>query len=246
MKIAIEFSGQLRNGRSTAQRWLDIIAQLRQNHQVDIFAHVWAPCFDTVKAEKLCPGYENLTLSSDDFVFVSETYKPTRVLGDDPKSFKNPSVVLTDENINKCFSYGLKYPNFKENYVNNSFSMWYSIYQSNLLKRLHELATGTVYDLVIKSRYDTVPTKDISPLQEIKENELVFQNLNQPDHMISDWFFAGSSRVMDVACNLFNNWDQCYDWAMEHDGYWCNELLLKHQVLSHNISPRSIDIGVQF
>jgi hypothetical protein len=246
MKIALCFSGQLRNGRAIAPRWLNIINEIRKEHHIDIFLHIWAPPVDQIKVEKLCPGYENLFVSAEDIHFVTETYKPERWGFDVPKVFKNSDVILTEENIRKCFDYGLKYPKFKENYINNSHSFWYSVFQSNHLKRLYELEMDFRYDLVIKSRYDTGPTKNISTIFNSLDNEIFYQELGQSDKMISDWFFCGASRTMDIACNLFNNWDQCYEWSIQHDGYWCNELLLKHQLLSHNIEPKPIDIGVQF
>lgn len=246
MKIALCFSGQLRNGRNIAPRWLNIINELRKEHQVYIFSHMWVPTFEPENINKRCPGYESLTIQPDDWTWFVETYHPTKSHPERPQTFKNFGVILTEDNIKKCFSYGTQYSDFKENYINNSHSFWYSVYRANLLKRLYELENDFRYDLVIKSRYDTAPTKDISTIFNSLENEICYQELGQPDKMVSDWFLCGASRTIDMACNLFNNWDQCYEWSMEYDGYWCNELLLKHQLLAHNIEPKPIDIGVQF
>ena len=79
--------------------------------------------------------------------------------------------------------------------------MFYSMMMANLIKEQYSAETGVEYDLVIRNRIDYSPhvvlnLNDIS----IDDDTLVYQDLNQPDGMISDWFGMGTTNKMNVFC----------------------------------------------
>ena len=65
---------------------------------------------------------------------------------------------------------------------------------SNLLKEQYSAETGIEYDLVIRNRIDYSPHV-VLKLNEIPidDDTLIYQDLYQPDGMISDWFGMGST-----------------------------------------------------
>jgi hypothetical protein len=90
-------------------------------------------------------------------------------------------------------------PHFHE----NSKSMFYSIYQSNYLKRSYENTRAFKYDVVIRSRYDLLFHSD--PI--IERNEYL-NIIHRPGGTggINDWYAYGSSEIMDIYSNIFEEY----------------------------------------
>ena len=133
-------------------------------------------------------------------------------------------------------------------YINNTtHSMFYSMMMANLIKEQYSAETGVEYDLVIRNRIDYSPhvvlnLNDIS----IDDDTLVYQDLNQPDGMISDWFGMGTTNTMNVFCGVYNQIGQLIRQSSEVDGFWCNELLLKHHIENNKIKRAPVDFQVHF
>lgn len=118
---------------------------------------------------------------------------------------------------------------------------------SNLIKEQYSIENNIEYDLVIRNRIDFSPHV-ILDLQDIKidDDVLIYQDLNQPDNMISDWFAMGKTNAMNVFCGVYNHIGQLIRQSSEVDGYWCNELLLKHHIANNKIKPFSVDYQVHY
>ena len=118
---------------------------------------------------------------------------------------------------------------------------------SNLLKEQYSAEIGIEYDLVIRNRIDYSPHV-VLKLNEIVIDDctLIYQDLYQPDGMISDWFGMGSTNTMNVFCGVYNQIGQLIRQSNERDGYWCNELLLKHHLLNNDIKTEPIDLQVHY
>ena len=127
----------------------------------------------------------------------------------------------------------------KEYISDTTHSMFYSMMMANQLKEQYSAETGVEYDIVIRNRIDYSPHV-VLDLKDVKldDDVLVYQDLNQPDDMISDWFGMGTTNTMNVFCGVYNHIGQLIRQSSEVDGYWCNELLLKHHIANNNKSQR--------
>lgn len=129
---------------------------------------------------------------------------------------------------------------------NASHCMWYSIMISNLLKEQYSTETNTQYDYVIRNRIDYGPHLEVKFNDPPEEDVVYYQHLEQPDGMIADWFAMGSNNAMNVYSGVFNIIGQLVKQSNERDGYWCNELLLKHHLLNNDIKTEPIDLQVHY
>jgi hypothetical protein len=80
----------------------------------------------------------------------------------------------------------------------------------------------------------------------VDDNTLIYQDLYQPDGMISDWFGMGTTNTMNVFCGVYNQIGQLIRQSNEIDGYWCNELLLKHHIANNKIKVNPVDYQVHY
>jgi hypothetical protein len=126
--------------------------------------------------------------------------------------------------------------------VNNVVPMSYSIYMSNYLKRKKEKEKNFTYDLVIRTRMDTMYEESI-PSQEIKEvisnpdklfvrfngigrenlsprNNFVFEGDGSP--FVADNFSFASSKTMDIYSDLYLNLNRLLSKSINP----CPEILL--------------------
>ena len=118
---------------------------------------------------------------------------------------------------------------------------------ANLLKEQYSVENSIEYDLVIRNRIDYSPHV-VLQLENImiNDDDLMYQDLYQPDGMISDWFAMGSSNAINTFCGVYNQIGQLIKQSNEVDGYWCNELLLKHHISNNNIKIKPIDFQVHY
>jgi hypothetical protein len=79
-----------------------------------------------------------------------------------------------------------------------------------------------------------------------EDGVVYYQHLDQPDGMIADWFAMGSTSSMNVYAGVFNSLYSLVKQSNEREGYWCNEMLLKHHLLNNNIKAEPIDLQVHY
>lgn len=93
----------------------------------------------------------------------------------------------------------------------NTYSMWYSVYKANMLKKLWEDQKGFKFDIVIRTRFDYALNKVID-FSQVNPNKLYVPNcrMTPAKDFCSDIFAYGSSEVMDLYSNTFNNIDHFY------------------------------------
>ena len=130
----------------------------------------------------------------------------------------------------------------------NVVPMTYSIYKSNSLKKKIEAKRNFTYDLVIRTRMDTMYEHEIIP-EEIKEvmnaSNKIFVRFNGINHghlsprndfmlendgstFVADNFAFSNSRVMDIYSNLYLNL---------YDSSSCPEVLLGSYLKDKGIVP---------
>ena len=246
MKVALCLSGQPRVVDIGYQKLSQAILQ---HNDVDVFIHTW---FDpeNLSTQSVIPGRESHTLDSLAIEKLQRYYQPKKILVEKPKSWKR-SYGFPDKCFTNAWTWALEVQgglDVAKEYINNTtHSMFYSMMMANLIKEQYSAETGVEYDLVIRNRIDYSPhvvlkLNDIS----IDDDTLVYQDLNQPDGMISDWFGMGTTNTMNVFCGVYNQIGQLIRQSSEVDGFWCNELLLKHHIENNKIKRAPVDFQVHF
>ena len=246
MKVALCLSGQPRVVDIGYQK---LSQAIQQHNDVDVFIHTW---FDpeNLSTQSVIPGRESHTLDSLAIEKLQRYYQPKKILVEKPKSWKR-SYGFPDKCFTNAWTWALEVQgglDVAKEYINNTtHSMFYSMMMANLIKEQYSAETGVEYDLVIRNRIDYSPhvvlnLNDIS----IDDDTLVYQDLNQPDGMISDWFGMGTTNTMNVFCGVYNQIGQLIRQSSEVDGFWCNELLLKHHIENNKIKRAPVDFQVHF
>ena len=247
MKIALCLSGQPRNAIQTSQRVKETIIN---GNDVDVFLHCW---YDSTNLDfgKRTPGHWGRSSEIDIDKKLLDVYNPKGFCFEKPKHWENSNIKVTEENIRRCFDYGLNDPNgieFFEKYtVDRCHSQCYSKMMVNFLRENYSIENNIKYDVVITMRYDVSPSikLDFSNF-EFDSNILYHQNLNQPLDMISDWFGMGSPKIMNVWSTLYYHFEPVYHQVMSKENIWCVELLLRDHLKNNKIKTKSIDLGVSF
>ena len=125
--------------------------------------------------------------------------------------------------------------------------MWYSIMMSNITKERYATESNTHYDWVIRNRMDYGPHVQIKFTEPPEDDAVYYQhNPDHPDGMVGDWYAMGSTNAMNVYSGLFNCLGQLVLQANDTEGYWCNELLLKHHLDNNNINKVGGDYQVHY
>ena len=246
MKVALCLSGQPRVVDIGYQKLSQAILQ---HNDVDVFIHTWFDPKNKI-TQTVIPGRESHTLDSLAIEKLQRYYQPKKILVEKPKSWKR-SYGFPDKCFTNAWTWALEVQgglDVAKEYINNTtHSMFYSMMMANLIKEQYSAETGVEYDLVIRNRIDYSPhvvlnLNDIS----IDDDTLVYQDLNQPDGMISDWFGMGTTNTMNVFCGVYNQIGQLIGQSSEVDGFWCNELLLKHHIENNKIKRAPVDFQVHF
>lgn len=246
MKIALCLSGQPRVVEVGYQKLYNTILK---NNDVDVFIHTW---FDpqNLSTQSAIPGRECHQVSPNAIDQLIKLYQPKKIKVDKPKiwnrHYEHPEKTFVKAHT-WVFDVIGGVEEAKKYLDNASNCMWYSIMMSNLLKEQYSTETNTHYDYVIRNRIDYGPHLEIKFEDTIENDDAVYyQHLEQPDGMIADWFAMGSTNAMNVYSGVFNSLGQLVKQSNEREGYWCNEMLLKHHLLNNNIKPEPIDLQVHY
>ena len=136
----------------------------------------------------------------------------------------------------------------------NVVPMTYSIYKSNALRKKKEEKENFTYDLVIRTRMDTMYEEGI-PSQEIEEvissPDKVFVRFNGIGHgnmssrnkfmlegsgssFVADQFSFSSSKVMDIYSDLYLNLNRYFSKSINP----CPEVLLANHLKEAGVAPK--------
>lgn len=182
MRFAICFSGQCREPFEHYDNISQNIVQaLERFGDVDIFCHFWKG--ETKFERGDLPDLNNKdTLSS-----IIDLYGPKSFSIEDQIDFSNcrPHV-----------SFG---PQMSAHKIG---SMFYSIYQSNLLKKIYEVESDIVYDKVLRMRTDRLFHHELNDESIFVKNRISARTFS--DNGINDQFAIGDSRLMDLYSDCYN------------------------------------------
>jgi len=246
MKVALCLSGQ---PRVVDVGFHKLNQAILQHNDVDVFIHTW---FDpeNLSTNSVIPGRESHRLDPQAIDKLVHYYQPKRIIHEKPKKWTR-RYEFPDKVFTHSHTWALEVPSglevAKDYICDTTNSMFYSIMIANLLKEQYSVETGTEYDLVIRNRIDYSPHV-VLKLDEVSVNDdtLIYQDLYQPDGMISDWFGIRSTNTMNVFCGVYNQIGQLIRQSNEIDGYWCNELLLKHHIANNKIKTNPVDYQVHY
>jgi len=204
MKVAVCLSGQPRSARKTFQ---SIYNNVIKPNNADVFIHMNYDSQDNyIEKTHLdggcCEYTENM------IEIVKELYQPVRMLVEKPVNFKNkklkvpqPRLVrLQNANSHKLFTE----EETRNHILKQMISMFYSIFKCNEIKEKYALENNIIYDYVIRLRFDAQVNKPIY-CSELSPDFIYYQELGQPDELISDWINIGSNLIMNVYSSIYLN-----------------------------------------
>ena len=213
MKIAVCFSGTVRN----SEHGLKSLNLIFPNNDIKVFGHIW----------------KNLSNEKD---HVNQTFETSEenILSSIQK-FDFETLLIEDYQSKKIhFQKMYDFFNFK---IWDSpprtdigiISMFYSIYQSNLLKRKYEITNKIKFDKVIRIRFDSNFENKVLNLEHIR-GDLCIPTGNDWCEGLNDQFAVGSSDAMDLYCDMYN----CFS-MLRHVPYH-PELMFKEYLKIKNIN----------
>ena len=235
MKIALCFSGQPRD--------IDIIypfikATILDGNDVDVFAHVWWDS-NNLSYNSVIPGRVHKSFSPDSIDKINILYQPKRMIVEKPKVWKR-SYEITEKQLDEGPGWardvagGLEVG--KQYLCNMTNSMFYSIMMSNLLKEQYSVENDIEYDLIIRDRFDFSPHSVLNfNMVNLKKDEIICHSTGLPYGMPHDWFAIGKTESMNVYCGVYNQINEIIKQSIMKDGWWCNELHIKHHLKNNNI-----------
>ena len=211
MRVALCFSGQLRNVKSTFDKWYkQNVLDVNQHHQIDVFVHSW---FDK---------------NSVGSVYYAANEIPNSVQGSDPL----PENVI--QQVYDCYNpikFELQHQKtFDEKNYNdrrlhgavpqNGLSRLYSIRRSIMLKLDYELENDFKYDVVACARFDFTFKEPF--LFDIVTHNAVYHPGYSP-HGFNVCYAMGRSQIMDTYASLYDNVDTVFNTGI----HWCDENLAR-------------------
>ena len=188
MKVAVCFSGTVR----TPDNGLESLILIFPNDDVKVFGHTWV----NLIGEKDWAN-SNLEVNRGSNFSLLE-------------KFNFETLLVESYNTKKIhFQKMYDFFNFK---LHDSpprtdlgiISMFYSIYQSNYLKRKYETLNKLKFDKVIRIRFDSNFENKNLDLKNIL-GDLCIPHGNDWCGGINDQFAIGSSESMDIYCDLYNS-----------------------------------------
>jgi len=255
MRVAVCLSGQPRNAIN-AYKYINENIIIPNN--ADVFMHL---NYDNDTKYMLKSHKDNGNCIAEDNVDrrLIDLYKPKSYLIEKQKNFHNPNIHICDirlGNIMRMNGFNDRHTAWIHD-MKCVMSMFYGIYKSNELKELYALENGIVYDYVIRLRYDCIPRKRLI-CSDYDPNYIYFQDISQPDNIISDWFNMGSNVIMNCYASIFlniqyinsyqflkkENRDQtntCYD---NTNGIYGPEHIIRDYFNLFNIPKKSLNINL--
>ena len=221
MKVAVCFSGTSR----CPENGLECLKLIRPNDDIKIFAHTWI----NLSNEK---DYVNSTIEvgrSTNFSLL-EKFNFDSLLVEDYQTMKVHFQKMYD-------FFKFKIHDSPPRTDLGIISMFYSIYQSNSLKRRYEIQNKIKFDKVIRIRFDSNFEDKILNLETLTE-DLCIPNDGDWCGGINDQFAVGSSKDMDIYCDMYNSFSM-----VKHIPYH-PESMLREYLKIKNIESDRFDFKV--
>lgn len=226
MRVAVCFSGQLRNVKSTFDGWYqqNVLAP-NNHHRIDFFGHSW---FD-----KETIGTIHYAANRNPNTVVASDPVPENVVQDIYKLY-NP-VVLQLQHQKYFDEKNYNERRLPDAVPQNGLSRLYSLMRSVQLKKQYEVENGFEYDVVACARYDFM---FLEPFRfDMVVNDVVYHPGYSP-HGFNVCYAMGKSKIMDIYANLYTYIDTVFSTGV----YWCDELLTMKYLELCGIPVQSFDV----
>lgn len=246
MRICVCFSGEPR----FVEECYPLIQKniISINPKIDFFVHTWYS--EEISGIKL---YNN-SLSSFGESHIKENavdkiidlYDPISIEIEKPRKFIN-SDLDWGNSLDKYFGGGNSSMNnleFKRIKINNFYSFMYSNMKSLTLKKKYELENDFKYDFVVRLRFDNIIKSPII-FSNFNSNYFYYQEMNQPDNMISDWINFSNSENMDSFSCIFNNFERFAKISLEKYNAYSPESLIRSMCEIFGIESKGINLGIE-
>jgi hypothetical protein len=243
MRTALCLYGQPRN---FSENWKFINENIIKPNNADVFFHTWYDESD-LNFHKMTPGHE---LRSADYGLNSILPEKTNAkdfIIEKQLNFFYKDIYCSDENFEACWPWANIYDrkSFIKNRVFSSYSMWYSINQSVLLKELYSQKNGFTYDCVMILRFDVSPKKIVN-VESLDITKIVSGYGPLPRNEINDWFIICNNNNSNIVGSIFYTIDYHRDNIISENGIWTNESYLREQLKIYNIQVDFHDLNVTF
>ena len=179
-------------------------------------------------------------------------YSPTAINLEPSESYDFDRFDISNKAIDEFyFEISKEYPEgiekWKKNLISSNFSMWDSMQRSHQMFEKYCLRHEANYDLIIRMRYDVLPTLSLDEIISRHNLDSISVPINDmPDNMYCDWFAIGSPNLMKTYFNLFNCLPDLMLKVDEKYGGWCNEFGLYEHLRSQKIRVNEFEMGMKF
>jgi len=192
VKVAICFSGHLRNFSNLLENFKEKILSLRKDHQVDVFFSIW-----DIYEPKYSWTNENETISNlIDTEDLSEL-DPIKIEVENFNQIKGQFLLknFTTEGLNE------EYNRLIKDGILHSTPMFYKIYKANKLKKDYEKINNFKYDIAIRYRSNLLINGNI----DLNINKNILYNKRENNSNLDDIFAYSDSETMDKYSDLYLN-----------------------------------------
>lgn len=249
MKVAICFSGQPRFVKECFNLIKKNLIDVNSKHEIDFFVHTWFSkdlCNRVLYVNEMSSFSGDATISEDSIESINELYNPKKIIVDKEKDFY--SDVDFDCSLEKYLSgykkSGMDREDYKQVKLSSTYSMWYSALMSGFLKKNFELENNFKYDLVLKMRFDNIVKYPII-FDSFNPDLLYYQELGQPDNMVSDWINLSNSENMDSYFSIFMSLEKLAKKSIEKYNGWTSESLIREVCERDNIKTQQHFFGTE-
>jgi len=181
MKVALCFSGNIRDLNETKVFWKELI----EKYKIDVYASFW-----DVENEELGDTINNFL----------KIYTPKKYEVENYKVFKETTQDLASMNIKSPEIIAEMFQ--KTSKAFGQLSMYYKVWRCNILSK----QLGIEYDLVIRARTDTVLDENFKLEQNnmlnVPRGSMMVPNFPDSDS-INDCFAYGTPKIMDYYSFIF-------------------------------------------
>jgi len=204
MKVALCISGQPRYAEET---YPYIYNNIILPNNADVFIHMnYSKETKYIERTHLDNPHKNCIYKDNIDDIVLQLYKPIKYQIEEPKSFTKASIQISPSRLQRSMEMN-SHKNWSEeehkaHTIKQLLSMYYSIFKCNELKETYANENNIVYDYVIRIRFDIKPH---APLfcKNYDPSFIYYQEMGQPDNLISDWINFGSNSVMNVYSSMY-------------------------------------------
>tara|TARA_Y100001963_G_C6713000_1_gene415193 strand:+ start:415 stop:1158 length:744 start_codon:yes stop_codon:yes gene_type:complete len=235
MKIALCISGQ---PRFYKKGYKDLKKYYLDKYNIDVFIHTWkdniykgTPFFEGDDKNKIYKYNENM------YSDLVKLYKPESFLIDNQIQFVSQDTTGT----------------MWRQSIQNSLSMWYSIYKVNELKLNYEKINNFKYDYVIRTRTDLQFDLVLNDIESYDKKTITLHKWKtshpQVTYGYKDCFAIGGSDVMNIYSSLYHyipfylQNDKDYKNSINNEDHLRNEYFLKWHLSKNKINVNEIDTG---